>query len=157
MSGSCHLDRASNIEIGVECQICVIVIFFNCAWVLKFGAHSRYYKGALTQKRSFLVLCTTFRSDFYVNWKNQNKHSTLNSTFNALSKWHEPDIRRILGKSAKPRASCIQVATILYGMEQHLHHLSTPVFYLTKNVILKQNALDVFLGNLIAKSVVLIN
>ena len=25
------------------------------------------YKGALTQKRSFLVLCTTFRSDFHVN------------------------------------------------------------------------------------------
>ena len=29
MSGSCHLDRASNVEIGVECQIFVIVIFFN--------------------------------------------------------------------------------------------------------------------------------
>ena len=28
MSGSCHLDRASNVEIGVECQIFVIVIFF---------------------------------------------------------------------------------------------------------------------------------
>ena len=26
MSGSCHLDRASNVEIGVECQIFVIVI-----------------------------------------------------------------------------------------------------------------------------------
>ena len=30
MSGSCHLDRASNVETGVECQIFVIVIFFNC-------------------------------------------------------------------------------------------------------------------------------
>ena len=30
MSGSCHLDRASNVEIGVECQIFAIVIFFNC-------------------------------------------------------------------------------------------------------------------------------
>ena len=29
MSGSCHLDRASNIEIGVECQIFVIVIFLT--------------------------------------------------------------------------------------------------------------------------------
>ena len=28
MSGSCHLDRASNVEIGVKCQIFVIVIFF---------------------------------------------------------------------------------------------------------------------------------
>ena len=62
MSGSCHLDRALNVKIGDECQIFVIVIFFNCSRVLQFGAHSRYYKGALIQKRSFLVICTTFRS-----------------------------------------------------------------------------------------------
>ena len=60
------MDRASNVEIGVECQIFVIVIFFNCGRVLQFGAHSRYYKGAVTQKRSFLLICTTFRSDFHV-------------------------------------------------------------------------------------------
>ena len=29
MSGSCHLHRVSNVEIGVGCQIFVIVIFFN--------------------------------------------------------------------------------------------------------------------------------
>jgi len=92
MSGSCHLDRASNVEFGDKCQIFVIVIFLNCVWVLQFGAHSRHYKGALTQKRSFLVICTTFRSDFCVGWKNQNKHSTLDSSFKALSKWHEPDL-----------------------------------------------------------------
>ena len=86
------LDSASNVEIGVECQILFIVIFFNCGQVLQFGAHSRYYKGALTQKRSFLVLCTSFRSDSHVGWKNQNKHSTLNPSFDALSKWHEPNI-----------------------------------------------------------------
>ena len=57
MSGSCHLDRASNVKIGVECQIFVIVIFFNCGRVLQFGEHLRHYKGALTQKRSFLVIC----------------------------------------------------------------------------------------------------
>ena len=57
MSGSCHLDRASNVEIGVECQIFIIVIFFNFGQALQFGAHSRYYMGALTQKRSFLVSC----------------------------------------------------------------------------------------------------
>ena len=34
---------------GVECQIFVIVMFFNCNWVLQFGAHSGHYKGALTQ------------------------------------------------------------------------------------------------------------
>ena len=51
MSGSCHLDRALIVEIGVEYQIFVIVIFFNCGRVLQFGVHSRYYKGALIQKR----------------------------------------------------------------------------------------------------------
>ena len=39
MFGSCHLDRESNVKIGVECQIFVTVIFFNCRRVLKFGAH----------------------------------------------------------------------------------------------------------------------
>ena len=101
MSGSCHLDRVLNVEIGVECQIFVIVILFNCSRVLQFGAHSRYYKGALTQKRSFLVICTTFRSAFHVGWKNQNKHSTLNSSFDALSKWHEPDISHSLRNICK--------------------------------------------------------
>ena len=52
-SGSCHLDRASNVEIGVEYQIFAIVIFFNCSPVLQFGAHSRYYKGGLTQESIF--------------------------------------------------------------------------------------------------------
>ena len=57
MFGSCQMDWASNDKIGVECQIFVIVIFFNCRQVLQLGAHSRYYKVVLTQKRSFLVLC----------------------------------------------------------------------------------------------------
>ena len=45
-----------SVKIGVECQMFVIVIFFNCSQVLQFGAHSRYYNGALTQKRYFLVI-----------------------------------------------------------------------------------------------------
>ena len=57
MSGSCHLDRASNVKISVECQIFVIVIFFNFGQVLQFGAHLRHYKSKLNQKRSFLVIC----------------------------------------------------------------------------------------------------
>ena len=28
MSFSCHFDKASNVKIGVECQIFVVVIFF---------------------------------------------------------------------------------------------------------------------------------
>ena len=50
---SYHLDRGSSVEIGVECQIFVMVIFFSCGKVLQFGAHSRYYKGALTQRDNF--------------------------------------------------------------------------------------------------------
>ena len=79
MSGSCHLDRVSNVEIGVECQIFVIIIFFNCGGVLKFGAHSSYYKGALTQKRSFLVvLDLIFMSaeKIKTNIQHQFRHST---------------------------------------------------------------------------------
>ena len=41
MYGSCHLESALNVEIVVEYQI----------FVLQFGLNSRYYKGALTQKR----------------------------------------------------------------------------------------------------------
>ena len=52
-SGLCHLDRASNVEIGVDCQLFVIIIFFYCSRILQFRAHSRYYMGALSQKRSF--------------------------------------------------------------------------------------------------------
>ena len=44
---------------GVECQIFVILIFFNCSQFLQFEAHSRSYKDALTREISFLVICTT--------------------------------------------------------------------------------------------------
>ena len=51
MSGSCHLDRASKGQIGVEHQIFVIVILFDCGQLLQFWEQSRHYEGALTQKR----------------------------------------------------------------------------------------------------------
>ena len=53
MSGSCHLDRASNVEIGVECQIFVTI--FN--WIQ-------------VTKEIIFRICTTFRSDFHVSRKN---------------------------------------------------------------------------------------
>ena len=49
---------------------------------------------SLNQLSGFSKVCT-FRSDYHVGWKNQNKHSKLNSSFDALSKWHEPDIKEI--------------------------------------------------------------
>ena len=73
MSGSCHLDMAW--ECQNWCWMFVFVIFFKCVQCLRFGAHSRCYKDALTQKRSFLVICIIFRFDFHVGWKNQNLDS----------------------------------------------------------------------------------
>ena len=61
MSGSCHLDRASNIEIGVEHQIFLLLSFLTSAEFYNLG----HIQG-LTQKRKFLVLCNTLRSDFHV-------------------------------------------------------------------------------------------
>ena len=56
------------------------------------------YKGALTQKRSFLLFSNLyyFHICFSCWLKNQNKHLTLNLSFDALSKWHEPVINVIL-------------------------------------------------------------
>ena len=52
-----------HVEIGVECQMFVIVVFLFCSRALQFGAHSRYYDGALiTQNRSRSVICTTYIS-----------------------------------------------------------------------------------------------
>ena len=68
MSGSCHLDRASSVKIGVECQIFVIVNFFNCCQVLQLGTVSRYYKGCINSKEIIFsdLYLLTFRSDFRV-------------------------------------------------------------------------------------------
>ena len=44
----------------------LLLYFFNCGGVLPFGAHSSLYKYALTQKRPFLLIGTTFRSNFHV-------------------------------------------------------------------------------------------
>ena len=79
MTGSCHLDRAMKVKYLFS--FLLQLSFTNLGHILGMCA--------LTQKRSFLVLCTAFRSDFHVWWKNQNKHWTLNLSFNALSKWHD--------------------------------------------------------------------
>ena len=56
MSGSCHLDRASNVKYLFS--FLLQLSFTNLGHILGMCA--------LTQKRSFLVLCTAFRSDFHV-------------------------------------------------------------------------------------------
>ena len=40
-------------EQSVECRNWCYCYLFNCSGVLQFGAHSRYYKGASTQKRLY--------------------------------------------------------------------------------------------------------
>ena len=50
-------------KLVLKVKYLLLLIFFKCGQVLQFGAHSRYYNGALTQKRSFLGICTTFRYD----------------------------------------------------------------------------------------------
>ena len=79
----------SNVEIGVKYLL--LLSFLTAAKFYNLGhiQGTYYYMGALTQKRSFVVICTTFRSDFHSGWKNQNKHSTLNSSFDSMSKWHD--------------------------------------------------------------------
>ena len=68
-----------SVELVLNVKYLLLLSFFYCSHqVLQFGAHSRYYKGALTQKRSFLVISDLF---FMLAEKNENKHSTLNSSF----------------------------------------------------------------------------
>jgi hypothetical protein len=64
MFGSWHLYRASNVEIGVKCQIFVFLSFLTADDFYNLGHIQGIIVGALTQKRSFLVICTTYRSDF---------------------------------------------------------------------------------------------
>ena len=64
MSGSCHLTERQMLKLVLNVKCLLLFSFLTEA---EFGAHSRYYKGTLTQKRSFLVIFTTFRSDFRVS------------------------------------------------------------------------------------------
>ena len=80
LSGSCHLARALNVKIGVEFQIFIIVTFFNCGQVLQFGAHSRYYKGAWTQKISFLVICNKYFQIWFL-YRLKKSKQTFNTKF----------------------------------------------------------------------------
>ena len=86
MSGSCHLDRASNVEIGVECQIFVIVIFINCDRVLQFGAHNS----------KEIIFSALYYFQIWFSCGLKISKQTFNTKFVirccALLKWHEPHI-----------------------------------------------------------------
>ena len=78
--------QSVNVKISFACQIFDIVIFFKCRRVLQFGAHSRYYKGAFTQKRSFLVNLLLSDLLFISAKKIKTNISTLNWSSDTLSK-----------------------------------------------------------------------
>ena len=84
MSRSCHFDTASNDKFSVKFWIFFIVMFFIPDQDLNFGAPSR----CLNSRNNW----TSFRSDFSVGWKkikSNIQNLTLNSSFDALSKWHD--------------------------------------------------------------------
>ena len=51
MRGSCHLDRALNVEIGVECRNIFVVVFFSVAVKCIFGHLQGIEKIGLLTKR----------------------------------------------------------------------------------------------------------
>jgi hypothetical protein len=66
-------------RIGFECQIFVIVIFFNCCWHLQFGAHSSYYKGALTQKK--LIFSALYYFQIWFSCRLKKSKQTFKTKF----------------------------------------------------------------------------
>ena len=72
-----------------------LVLNIKYLLLLTFLTLARFYnlghiQGGLTQKKSALVICTTFRHNICVGWKKQT--FKLNLSFDALSQWHETDI-----------------------------------------------------------------
>ena len=64
------------------------------------------------------------------NWKNQNKNSTLNWSFYALSKWHEPDIKNkfFVGRVRETNAE-FQMHCFLRPTCRNQCTISTRVYY----------------------------
>ena len=84
MSGSCHFDRLSNDEFSVKFWRFVIIMFFNCGWVWKLGAPSRYYKGpgCLNSKEIIFEWIRLLLDLILMSAeKNQNKHSKCDTKF----------------------------------------------------------------------------
>ena len=55
------------LKLVLNVKYLLLLSFLTEAEFYNFGhIQGVYYKGALSQKRPFLVICTTFRSDFHV-------------------------------------------------------------------------------------------
>ena len=57
ISGSCHLDRASNVEIGVECQTFVIFIILTATEFYNLG-HIQGIIGCINSK--YIMFCNLY-------------------------------------------------------------------------------------------------
>jgi hypothetical protein len=66
--GSCHLDRALNVEIGVEYRKIFVVVFSSFCCEMYFGAPSRYRKGWVISIKLIILLFDPAKN------KKVNKH-----------------------------------------------------------------------------------
>ena len=91
MSGSCHLDRALNDKFSVEC----LFWFFQPTWnsnlkVVQITTKDLFWVNAPLQYLEYTPNCKTL-SQLKKITITKIWHSTPVSTFDARSKWHEPD------------------------------------------------------------------
>ena len=97
MCGSCHFDRLSNFEIGVEFwNVYLVFLFFagskrrmNCSAIFLLKSLNFFYFLKLPQN--------TFHNKFKKNTTTKIfRYLTPISTFNALSKWHDPRMSEVI-------------------------------------------------------------
>ena len=69
------------------------VIFFNCDQILEFKAHSRYHKGALTQKET--IFSDLYYISIWFSWPLKRSKQTFNTKFviwrpvHMTGTWHQ--------------------------------------------------------------------
>ena len=92
MCGSCHINRATNAKFSVEFWMFVLIFF---------SADIRSERSPIHSKLSRLTKGTLEGASNFKTWlRLQNKtitniqNSTLNSSFDTLSKWHDPDTNK---------------------------------------------------------------
>ena len=96
MCRSCHFNRATNYESGVEFWMFAMIIFSASIKIVSKRRPSYFYKGALTQKRYIegAPKCKT-RPQLKQITMTYIWHSTPISTLNDLLKWHDARITSI--------------------------------------------------------------
>ena len=96
--------------------------------------------------------CLIFRSDFPAGWKNQNRHSTLNLSFNALSKQHDPHIRMYSAydiqietkKTNLLSLSSVHIFTLHFLCVEPIFYMDSKSFCLHVNVVMQVSLLQLY-------------